>query len=158
MKLDEKIWRQAAMIAVAERSWGQLYDGSVPQINAMMQLSADELQERYLEAIKNNQAKGLEGFDIYWKGDVWLYRTEMDRRLKAGLVSFETAMELKDRTREAVKWCVGDHKVHPKKGAYTIAAEAVKTFFPTLSGNARKKKIDSIRHTFLKKTAKPKKR
>ena len=61
----------------------------------------------------------------------------------------------KQRTRVAVEWCVDNYKnrkgPRKKPSKRGIAREAVDKFFPELSPEKRRKKIDSIRNTYTAK-------
>ena len=87
MKLDEKLW--------LKNRWGKLpnkerwYDGSFPTMREISQLGNEDLQQKYLDSIRENRLRGSKDGNEYFDGDATLCRIEMGRRIDEGLVSFD---------------------------------------------------------------------
>ncbi len=84
-QLDEMLWRHSRWEVPNKQAW---YDGSFPIMRQLMQLSNEDLQKRYFEAIQQNRDRGIEEGECYFKGDAILCRMEFGRRIDEGLVTF----------------------------------------------------------------------
>ena len=85
VKLDEILWYSSRWDVPNRERW---YDGSLPIMRELIQLSNKDLQSRYFTAIQQNRNRNIEG-NIYLTGDALLCRIEFGRRLDEGLVKFK---------------------------------------------------------------------
>jgi hypothetical protein len=143
---DDELWQKNRWPAPDGKVGESWYDGSMPLMREIVKLSDEKLEQRYLDAIKENRKLGSKS--IYFDGDAVYCRFEFDRRLKIE----EARADEPQLTKKAIAWCVGEYKNRRlKPNKKTLAREAVDKFLSFLDGKKRENKINSIRNAFTYK-------
>lgn len=83
--LKQKVWDNAKWDATLHKHWS---DGRFPEYALIEDLSNEDLQNEYLNKVKELALEGKKGDDKYFNSYVLCIRIEMAHRLENGLVQF----------------------------------------------------------------------